>query len=165
MKKNEKSTEILDCYNIAGQAVAFLASGKAVRHLTIQGRGKQRCNVHRCQRENIVDPDHRRSIVEIEIVAAFCGQIAVDAFSHAAKPVFDVNSLDRSVYDAVRCVCGSDHEADAMLFWLWCRAENVYFGDGVWFAIGNIASELVKSRTIDGKRLKILYDQALLQAK
>ena len=63
-----------------------------------------------------------------------------------------------------RTATGSDDECDAFLFWLWCRAENVYFGDGVWFAIGNIASELVKSRTFDGKRLKILYDQALLQA-
>lgn len=73
--------------------------------------------------------------------------------------------MDRELYDSARQATGSDDECDAFLFWLWCRAENVYSRDGTWVAVGNIANELIRTRTVSGMRAKELYDNAIQAAK
>ncbi|MGD0951976.1 MAG: hypothetical protein ABR985_06215 [Methanotrichaceae archaeon] len=162
MKSRDNSTETLDAYRLSGQTVAFLASGRSIRHITLQGgKHKQNCHIERCQRPNILDRDHKRSLVEIEIVSSFCGEIAVGCFSHTAKPTFDINTVDRELYDSARTVTESSDECDAFLAWLYERALCVFEKDDIWFTIGTLANELVKSRTIEGYRLKILYNQAM----
>lgn len=113
-KKKEDGGELLSAYNLAGQAISYFANdSRAVRHLTLRAKNKNsRANCHVEERADTTDPGALRHHVELKILAAFCGDIAVQAFSHAAKPVFDPNQVTNSVDDAARRVCGSDMERE-----------------------------------------------------
>jgi hypothetical protein len=69
--------------------------------------------------------------------------------------------VNRELYDSARTVTESNDECDAFLGWLYERALCVFEKDDIWFTIGTLANELVKSRTIEGDRLKVLYNQAM----
>lgn len=112
-----------------------------------------------------MDPEAKRNHAEMGIIAAFCGQIAVECFSHHPSQSFYPNLVSRDLYDSARQVSGGEEEADAMLYWLWCHAEHVFAKDGIWQGVGFLADELIKSRTLDGKRAKEIYDKALAAAK
>ncbi|MGD0954204.1 MAG: hypothetical protein ABR985_17745 [Methanotrichaceae archaeon] len=163
-KTKDDSTDLIDSYRLAGQIVTYLSNGKVIRFATIQGKA-EKCNMELSQRKDIADPERARLHVEMHIESEFCGDIAVAAFSHTTKPKFDINTVDRELYKEARSACGSDDETDAFMLWLWCRAENVYSRDGTWVAVGNIANELIRTRTVSGMRAKELYDNAIQAAK
>ena len=162
--RKEKEDELLSAYRLCGSVCAYFAAGRVIRSVTLDGHrdeGKGRVSLTSQQPDRPVT----RETTELKIMSAFAGEIAESCFSQQRKPGFDPDAVDRVVYDVAHSATGSEEECRAYLCWLWERAICIFDTPGVWHAVSGMASELVQKRSVDGKRAKILYDQALQQAK
>ncbi|MGD0953554.1 MAG: hypothetical protein ABR985_14385 [Methanotrichaceae archaeon] len=111
------------------------------------------------------DRPRTRESIDLQIISAFAGEIAESCFSQQRKPGFDPTSVDPALVELAHSVTDSDAEEWAYLHWLWERSLNVFNTPGVFHFCGDLSNELIKKRSVDGKRAKELWDAALQQAK
>lgn len=162
--RKEKEDELLSAYRLCGSVAAYFVAGRVIRSVTLDGHrdgGKGRVGLTAQQPDRPVT----RETTELRIISAFAGKIAESCFSRQRKPGFDATSVDPALVELAHSVTDSDDEEWAFLHWLWERSLNGFNTPGVWHFVGDCAAELVKSRSIEGKRARVLYDQALEAAK
>ena len=161
-KPRDKSSDLLIATRLAGATAAYLAANRVVRNVSMDGR-------HDEGKGHIMLPSrkkgaqHGRWLSDIDIMTTFAGSIAVDGFSRR-KSEFDPARVDRDVEDLAQSVTGSEAERDAYLRWLWERALCVFNKPGIIHFVGFIADELVEKRTVDGNRVKEIYDNVIRAA-
>jgi len=162
--RKEKEDELLSAYRWCGSVAAYFVAGRVIRSVTLDGHrdgGKGRVGLTSQQPDRPVT----RETIELRVISAFAGEIAESCFSQQRKPGFDATSVDPALVELAHSVTDSDGEEWAYLHWLWERSLNVFNTPGVFHFCGDLSNELIKKRSVDGKRAKELWDAALAAAK
>jgi hypothetical protein len=104
-----------------------------------------------------------RDVIEAEIVVLFAGGLA-EARWKGHRRRLGTGEDYRQAVEWADCICGSMEETAAFLGWLHVRARQLVDNPVDWFLIRRFASVLVEEKTVNGRRAREVFRQALTES-
>ena len=174
--KEEVSREEHTAYHEAGHAVAALRLNRPLTCATIVpsddgsfGHVSARKLSQQMREQYTGGPGcgragrRLRDVIEAEIVVLFAGGLA-EARWKGHRRRLGTGEDYRMAVEWADCICGSMEETSAFLGWLYVRARLLVDNPVDWFLIRRFASVLMEEKTVNGRRAREVFGQALTEA-
>jgi hypothetical protein len=175
-KAQRQESEEVTAYHEAGHAVAALRLNRPLTCATIVpgddgslGHISGRQLSQQMREEYLAGPGggrasrRLRDVIEAEIVVLFAGGLA-EAQRKGHRRRLGTGGDYFMAVEWADCICGSMAETAAFLGWLYVRACHLVDDPVNWFLIRRFAAVLIEEKTVNGRRARQVYEQAITES-